>query len=188
MWQGLARSRAEAVEMLSPLGTGTARRQLRDVGGVGKPTPRAGSWLWRAARGIGKARQLADLCGEARQGPLHLIHGGDLVLILPDTDALARTGTLASIPMPTAGILGHPSARTVPKPSRPRCPQAPARGHISLSCPRRSRRAATLRHGSRSDGPGFLAVAHVPEHPLVTARGAEVAVHPVALARSEART
>ena len=32
----------------------------------------------------GKARRLADLgCGEARRGPLHLIHGGDLVLFCP---------------------------------------------------------------------------------------------------------
>ena len=67
-------------------------------------------------------------------------------------------------------------------------PADPARGHVSLSCPRRSRRPATSRHGGRSDGPGFLAVAHVPEHPLVTARGAEVAVHPVTLGRSEAGT
>src|SRR5690349_9652326 len=40
----------------------------------------------------------------------------------------------------------------------------------------------------RSDGPGFLAVAHVPEHPLVAARVAEVAVYQVSFGRAETGT
>src|SRR5947208_3091012 len=39
--------------------------------------------------------------------------------------------------------------------------------------------------GAPSDRPGLLAVAHVPEHPLIPARGAEVTVHPGALGRGQ---
>ena len=174
--------------MLSPLETGTARGQLRDVGGVGKPEPRAGSRPWRAARGTGKARQLADLVrrGQARSPASHTWRGP--CLILPDTSALARTDTPASILTPAASIPGLPSARTVPRPTRLTCPRTPARSQVSVSRPRRSKRPETSRDDGGSDGPGFLAVAHVPEHPLITARGPEVAVHPVTLGCPETGT
>ncbi len=219
---GLARLRPGAVEKLSPLETGTARRRLRDVGGVGKPEPRAGSWLWREARGPGKARRLARagklaeamrlakagqlakamrlaearelararrLAGAARRcrtgSPASHTWRGPC-LILPDTSASARTGTPASTLTPTAGIPGPPSARTAPRRTRRRCPRIRTRGHASVSKrPPRSRHPGTSDHGG-SHRPGFLAVAHIPEHPLVTAGGTEVAMHPVPLGRPEA--
>ena len=40
-----------------------------NVGGAGRPVPRAGTWPRRAARGVGKAGQLVSQRGEAEQGP-----------------------------------------------------------------------------------------------------------------------
>ena len=44
----------------------------------GDRSPRAGTWPRRAARGAGKASQLAGLARRRRVRPLHLIHGGAL--------------------------------------------------------------------------------------------------------------
>jgi hypothetical protein len=63
---------------IPPLETGTARGRPRNVGGAGRPVPRTGTWPRRAARGAGKARQLASPVRRGRAGPLHLIHGGAL--------------------------------------------------------------------------------------------------------------
>lgn len=116
--------------MLSPLGTGTARGATRDMGGAGKPEPNAGSWLWRAARSAGKARQLADLMrrGQARSPASHTWRGP--CLILPGTSAPATTDTPASIPAPAAGISGSPRARTAarhPRISTRRAASVPGR-------------------------------------------------------------
>jgi hypothetical protein len=69
-----------------------------NVGGAGRPAPRAGTWPRRAARGVGKARQLTSRCGEAGQGPSISYMEGPC-LILPGRDALAWTGT----PQPPEG-------------------------------------------------------------------------------------
>jgi hypothetical protein len=53
--------------MLSPLETGTIRGQPRDAGSTGKLVILAGAWHWRAARGAGKARRLADLVWRAKR-------------------------------------------------------------------------------------------------------------------------
>src|SRR5207244_10265250 len=64
---------AEAVEMLSPLETGTTwGHHPGDAGESGKPDDFTGVWPRRAARGSIRG------C-EAGRGPLHLIHGGGLV-------------------------------------------------------------------------------------------------------------
>lgn len=42
------------------------------MGGVGKPEPRAGSWLWRAARGIRKRQATGGPCA-ARPGKVPCI-------------------------------------------------------------------------------------------------------------------
>ena len=177
---GLARTRAEAVEMLSPLETGTARRQLRDVGGVGKPEPRAGSCtLAGGARGTGKARQLADLVrrGQARSPASHTWRGP--CFILPDTSASARTGIPASILTPAAGIPGPPSARTAPRPTRRGCPRTRTRGPASISDrppgssardrPAQHPRRDRLPQGCLRPGPAHLALP--PHHPRPAPRG-----------------
>jgi len=71
---------AKAVEMLSPSERALSGRRLRDARGTGKPGLRAGTWRWRVASGAGK-RQVTGR--EAGHGPLHLIHGGDLILFCP---------------------------------------------------------------------------------------------------------
>ena len=63
-----------------------------NVGGAGRPAPRAGAWPRRAARGVGKARQLTSRCGEAGQGPSISYMEGPC-LILPGRNALPATGT-----------------------------------------------------------------------------------------------
>src|SRR3989442_7282422 len=50
-------------------------------------------------------------------------------------------------------------------------PHGPSTGQLSIA----------------SDGPGFAAPAHVPEHPLVPAGGAEVTAHQPALAPTQRR-
>jgi hypothetical protein len=52
----------------------------------------AGARLRRAARGVGKARQLASRCGEAGQGPSISYMEGPC-LILPGRSAFCRDGT-----------------------------------------------------------------------------------------------
>ena len=52
-----------------------------NVGGAGRPVPRAGAWPRRAARGAGKAGQLASQRGEAGQGPsISYVEGPCLIL------------------------------------------------------------------------------------------------------------
>src|SRR6266446_5600338 len=83
-------TRAEAVEILSPLETGAIRRRLRDVRSIGKPVRRAGVWSRRAARSAEEAGQLADLVrrGQARPPPSHTWRGP--CCILPEIDVFAR--------------------------------------------------------------------------------------------------
>jgi hypothetical protein len=84
--QGWARGNAEVRQLAEVLLQGWARgnaevRQLANV------------LLRSQAHGDAKARQLADAARAARQGPLHLIHGGGPVLFYldagyaPDRDA-----------------------------------------------------------------------------------------------------
>src|SRR2546423_1490860 len=56
-------------------------------------------------------------------------------------------------------------------------------GHVRAGCPEPP--AAMAYRLSLSDRPPLLAVAHVPEHPLVPAGGAEVLVHQGPLGRPE---
>jgi hypothetical protein len=69
----------------------------------------------------GKARQLADPMrrGQARSPASHTWRGP--CLILPGTNAQARTDTPAGIRTRTAGIPGVPCAGGAPRPTRPRC-------------------------------------------------------------------
>jgi hypothetical protein len=85
---------------------------LRNVAGAGRPVPRAGAWPRRAARGAGKARQLASRCGEAGQGPSISYMEGPC-LILPGRNAITGTST------------GAGTARRRP----PECVTAIIRGH-----------------------------------------------------------
>ena len=131
---GLVPPGAGAVEMLSPLETGTARGRLRDVGGTGKPEPDAGSRHWRAARSAGKARRLADLMrrGQARSPASHTWRGP--CPIPPVTGALARTDTPASTPAPATGTPGPRTVRTGPaRRARRRRPQRRTRGSAGIS-------------------------------------------------------
>ena len=76
----------------------------------GDRSPRAGTWPRRAARGAGKASQLAGLARRGRVRPLHLIHGG----ALPDSarqERLCQAGTPATAVMPAATTWGHDRAR-----------------------------------------------------------------------------
>ena len=68
--------------MLSPFGNGHhLGGDPGNVGGAGRPAPRAGTWPRRAARGAGKARQLASRRGEARHGPsISYMEGPCLIL------------------------------------------------------------------------------------------------------------
>ena len=86
---------AEAVEMLSPLETGTTRGRPRERGRSRETGPRAGTWPRRAARGAAKTRQLASRRGEAGQGPSISYMEGPC-LILPGRNVFARAGTPAT--------------------------------------------------------------------------------------------
>src|SRR6516164_4702959 len=73
----LAHRHGKAVEILSPLETGTVRGRPRDAGGTGKPAPRAGIRYWRAARGAGLAGEPAGqaLRSQTRPPPSHTWRG-----------------------------------------------------------------------------------------------------------------
>ena len=76
----------------------------------GDRSARAGTWPRRAARGVGKASQLAGLARRGRVRPLHLIHGG----ALPDSarqERLCQAGTPATAVMPAATTWGRDRAR-----------------------------------------------------------------------------
>ena len=77
--------------MLSPLETGTTRGDAGNVGGAGRPAPRAGTWHRRAARGAGKPASWPTWCGEAGQGPSISYMEGPC-LILPAGDVFTRVG------------------------------------------------------------------------------------------------
>src|SRR5215470_11161044 len=125
--------------------------------------------------------------GQARSPASHTWRGP--CLILPGTSAQPRTGTPASTRTPTAGSAGIHRAATAPRPTRRRCRRTRMYPPGSPSeHPPRSKRGRSDRPGFPSDGPGFLAVAHVPEHPLVAARVSEVAVYPGPFGRSETGT
>ena len=87
-----------------------------NAGGAGRPVPRTGTWPRRAARGAGKAGQLASRCGEAGQGPSISYMEGPC-LILPGRNAIPSTSTGAGTPRrrppecATAMIRGHDRGR-----------------------------------------------------------------------------
>jgi len=96
-----------------------------DAGGAGQPQPDAGAWLWRAARGAGKARRLADLMrrGQARSPASHTWRGP--CRIPTGTSAWPGTRTRAGRAGPPAprgphrGLAGFPAAtRLTFRPSR----------------------------------------------------------------------
>src|SRR5262245_35094488 len=137
--------------------------------------------------------------GQARSPASHTWRGP--CLILPVTSAQPRTDTPAGILTPTAGSPGPHCAGAAPRPTQPRCRpvRTSAPGSVSGRPPKsrpgdRARRrqagraGAPVTRGGGSDGPGLLAVAHVPEHPLVAARVTEVAVHPVPFGLPETGT
>ncbi len=76
-----------------------------NVGGAGRPAPRAGTWHRRAARGAGKPASWPTWCGEAGQGPSISYMEGPC-LILPAGDVFTRAGTPATAGLPAAMIWG----------------------------------------------------------------------------------
>jgi len=80
---------------IPPLETGTARGRPRERGRSRETGASHGYLAPAAARGPGKARQLASRCGEAGQGPSISYMEGPF-LILPGRNAFAWTSTNAS--------------------------------------------------------------------------------------------
>ena len=95
--------------MFSPFGNGHhLGGDPGNVGGAGRPVPCAGTRPRRAARGVGKAGQLASQRGEAGQGPsISYMEGPCLILAARNVFA------------------GTAAARRQP----PECATAIARGH-----------------------------------------------------------
>src|SRR5580704_3789421 len=129
-----------------PQETGAIRGKLRNVRGTGQPGSPAGVWPWRAARSASKTGQLVGLVRQGRARPLHLIHGGALLLF--GTRFKGASCALAPAPGPPPRGPGGPSTRSrrAPKGSggpgtrsygygAPRTPSAlclrPARGRLA---------------------------------------------------------
>ena len=102
--------------MFSPFGNGHhLGGDPGNVGGAGRPVPCAGTWPRRAARGAGKAGQLAGQRGEAGQGPsISYMEGPCLILAARNVFA----GTAAARRQPpecaTAMARGHDRVRRGP--------------------------------------------------------------------------
>src|SRR5690348_12219816 len=125
----------KAVEILSPLETGTAWGRLRDAGSTGKPARHAGFRYRRAARNAGLARRLASRVrrSQARPPPSHTWRGP--CRVLPDKDilpvrapranmaALTKAGKLARIGpgRGSAGIPPHPQGGGLAEDQPARC-------------------------------------------------------------------
>src|SRR5579859_6362452 len=85
-----------------PLETGITRGKPRDVGGAGKPAPRAGVWPWRAVRSTADAGQPADVARRGRAGspPSHTWRG-------PSSFLRPYPGTISSFSELTGLGCGH---------------------------------------------------------------------------------
>ena len=102
--------------MFSPFGNGHhLGGDPGNVGGAGRPVPRAGTWPRRAARGVGKAGQLASQRGEAGQGPSISYMEGPC-LILAGRNVFAGTAAARRQPpeCATAMARGHDQVRRGP--------------------------------------------------------------------------
>jgi len=83
--------------MFSPSETGTTSGATPETRkGTGKPVSHAGAWPWRWAVEAGRAGQPVNLARRAEQGPLHLIHGGGLLLLCPSAILRPSNDTPAS--------------------------------------------------------------------------------------------
>ena len=127
-----------------------------NVGGAGRLVPRMGTWPRRAARGVGKAGRLASPVRRGQAGPLHLIHGGAL-LILSGWNALAGPvrRSRACRPAPRRLASAAPrscaiSSRSRPGASRPGVPTAP----------RKHRRADRLLPANAAQGTAYRLAVH----------------------------
>ena len=150
---GSCAASAEAVEMLSPLETGTIWGRPRGRGRSRETGPSRGYLAPAAARGAGKARQLTELARRGRERPLHLIHGGAFSYtarrerLAPGPARRPPAGMPAAMTQVTAESTGEVPAR----PRGNRKQRAPERPRPT---PRR-RRASAAGILARSDpGPG----------------------------------